>query len=164
MSSSGSKFKAFLSVNGFDHSAGVCGNKGGESQQVEEGGLEHLNKSEGSSVAENGFVGKNYFTFFHASDGDFGREILLDPGEVFIGHVWEDGPEVVFMFFGELEGFDELLDGFESGKNGVVSIEGVLSEEDLEGSLFFMFVLEEVGVGAGELVEVIVEEVDFSDD
>lgn len=72
----------------------------------------------------------------------------------------EDGFEVVFMLLGELEVFDKVFDGFESSEDGVVSAKGVLPEEDFEGGLLLMFVLDEVGVGAGELVEVVVEEVD----
>ncbi len=67
------------------------------------------------------------------------------------------------MFFGELEGFKELLDGFEPGEDGVVAVKGVLSEKDFKGGLFLVLVLEEVRVGTSELVEVVVEEVNFSD-
>ncbi len=67
------------------------------------------------------------------------------------------------MFLGELEGFEELFNGFESGEDGVVAIKGVLSEEDFEGGFFLVLVLEEVRVGTSKLVEVVVEEVDFSD-
>jgi hypothetical protein len=69
---------------------------------------------------------------------------LLNPGEVLVGHVREDRLEVFLMFFSELEGFDELFNGFESGKNGVVSIERVLPEEDFEGGLLFVLVLDKV--------------------
>ncbi len=69
---------------------------------------------------------------------------MLNPGEVLVGHVREDRLEVFLMFFSELEGFDELFNGFESGKNGVVSIERVLPEEDFEGGLLFVLVLDKV--------------------
>lgn len=164
MGSSGSEFQTFFSIDSLDHSAGIGGDEGGESQQVEEWSFEHLNESEGSGVAENGFVGKDDFSFFHSPDGDFGGEVLLEPVEVLILHVWEDGLEVVLMFFGEFEGFEEVFDGFETGEDGIVSIEGVFPEEDFEGGLFLVFVLDEVGVGASELVEIVVEEIDFSDD
>jgi hypothetical protein len=164
LGSSGSEFQTLLSIDSLDHSAGVCGDKGGESQQVEEWGLEHLNESEGSGVREEGFVGKDDFAFFHSSDGDFGGEVLFNPVKVLILHVGEDGFEVFFVFRGELEALDELLDGLESGEDGIMAIEGVFSEEDFEGGLFFVFVLYEVGVGTGELIEIVVEEVNLSDD
>ena len=162
--SSGSEFQTLLSIDSLDHSAGVCGDKGGESQQVEEWGLKHLNESEGSGVREEGFVGEDDFTLFHSSYGDFGGEVLFEPVKEFVLHVGEDGFEVFFVFRGELEGLDELLDGLKSGEDGIMAIEGVLSEEDFEGGLFFVFVLDEVGVGTGELIEIVVEEVNFSDD
>jgi hypothetical protein len=123
-----------------------------------------LDESEGSGVREEGFVGEDNFAFFHSSDGDFGGEVLFKPVKEFVLHVGEDGFEVFFVFRGELEGLDELLDGLESGEDGIMAIEGVLSEEDFEGGLFFVFVLDEVGVGTGELIEIVVEEVNLSDD
>ena len=119
-----------------------------------------MNKAQWSSVAEDWLVGKDNFSLFHSSKGDFFYEVLLDPFKVFILHVWEYAFEVVLMFLGELKVFDELLDGFESGENCILTSKGVLPEEDFEGGLLFVLVLDEVRVRTGELVEVVVEKVD----
>jgi hypothetical protein len=122
-----------------------------------------LNEAQRPSVTQDWFVGKYYFALFHTSKIDFLREVLFNPGEVLTFHVWEDVLKVLLVFFCEFEVLDHFFDGFESGENSILASKGVLSEEDFEGGLLFVFVLDEVGVGTGELVKVVVEKVHRSD-
>lgn len=57
--------------------------------------------------------------------------------------------------------FNETSDSFKASKDDILSTEGILPEEDLESRLIFVFVVLEVGVGAGELVEIVEEKVDM---
>lgn len=84
-------------------------------------------------------------------------KVLPDPGEVFLADVGKCLLEELLVFRGESEGIDELPDSLEACKDGVFSSKGVFPEEDLKGGLILMFAIEEIGVGAGELVEIIEE-------
>ena len=66
------------------------------------------------------------------------------------------------MFFSKSEVFDKILHRFKTGKNCVLSSKGIFPEEDFEGGLLFVLVLDKIGVGTSELIEVIVEKVNSS--
>ena len=70
--------------------------------------------------------------------------------------------QVVFFCFGKGKVVKEILDGSQTCEDDVLAGEGVLSEEDFESGGLFVFVADEVGVGASELIQVGVEESVFA--
>ena len=77
--------------------------------------------------------------------------------------MWEDGLEISLMLSSELESFDKLLDRLEPSKDGIMSTKRILPKKDLKCSLFLMFILNKIRVGACELIEIIVEEINLSE-
>lgn len=65
------------------------------------------------------------------------------------------------MSWCDVEIFNEGSDSFEAGKDDILPAERILPEEDLEGCLILVLFVLEVGVGAGELVEIVEEQVDM---
>jgi len=59
------------------------------------------------------------------------------------------------MLRSNLEAIDELPDCLQSCENRILPSKGIFSKEDLESCLFFMLIALEVGVGAGELIEIV---------
>jgi hypothetical protein len=63
------------------------------------------------------------------------------------------------MFLCYSKGVQEFADSLQASKDGILPAKWILSEEDLESGLILMLTILEVGVGAGELIKVIEEEV-----
>lgn len=64
-------------------------------------------------------------------DVDFGYG-LLEPGEVFRFHVWEAFLQKLDLLISDGQTVDEIFSGGDSCADGVLSLERVFSEEDLE--------------------------------
>ena len=56
---------------------------------------------------------------------------------------------------------NEVPDSLKASKDDILPTEGILPEENLEGCLILVLVVLEVGVRAGELVEVVEEKVNL---
>lgn len=63
------------------------------------------------------------------------------------------------MFFGDFERVEEFPDSLQPSEDGVLPAKRMLPEEDLECGLILVLVGLEVCEGAGELIEVVVEDV-----
>ena len=88
-------------------------------------------------------------------------EVLLDPIDVFLAKIGKRFLEIIDLSLCDSEILNEASDSFKTSKNDILPAEGILPEEDLKSRLIFVFVVLEVGVGAGELVEIVEEKVDM---
>lgn len=82
---------------------------------------------------------------------------MSKPLDIFLCEVRQCLLQVSNVFLADLEASQKLPEIFESSEDGILSFEGMFSEEDLEGGLMVVFLSLEVGEGTGELVEVVVE-------
>lgn len=94
-------------------------------------------------------------------DSNFGSKILPYPIEVLLAEGREGLLEEVLVLLGDGEGVEEGSHRLQSSKDSVLSSEGILPEEDFESSMVLVLAVLEVGVGAGELVEVVEQHVDL---
>jgi hypothetical protein len=63
------------------------------------------------------------------------------------------------MFFGNLKGIDKLPNRFQTSKDSVLSSKRIFTKEDLESGLALVLATAEIGIGAGELVEIVGKDV-----
>lgn len=105
-----------------------------------------MNKAEGTSVGNERFSSKNYFSFFEGLHFDFVSEILSDPFEIGRGEVGQSRFEESFMFIGDCEVGEEFPDSFKACEDSVLSSEWMFPEEHFKGSFIFMLVGIEIRV------------------
>jgi hypothetical protein len=161
LSPSQAKLEARLRIDCLGHPASIGGHERGKAYKIQDRSLEQLDKAQGTRIRNERLLGENYGAFLKGVNLDLLAKVLPDPGEVFLADVGKRLFEKFFVFWGESEGIDELPHCFESSKDGVLSTEGVLPKEDLKGGFILMLTIEEIGVGTGELVEIVEEEIDL---
>lgn len=86
---------------------------------------------------------------------------MFDPINILLAKIRECFLEIVYLRLCDGEILNEVSDSFKPSEDDILPTEGILSEENLESCLIFVLVVLEVGVGAGELVEIVEEKVDL---
>jgi hypothetical protein len=87
-------------------------------------------------------------------------KILSQPGEVLFSEFRKSLLEILFMLGCQFELVDKLPHLLESSKYDIFAGKGVLAKEDFESGSILVLVTAEVREGTGELVEIIVEQID----
>ena len=86
---------------------------------------------------------------------------MLDPIDIFLAEIGKRLLEIVDLMLCDGEILNEVPDSLKASKDDILPTEGILPEENLEGCLILVLVVLEVGVRAGELVEVVEEKVNL---
>ena len=118
-----------------------------------------MNKTQRPCIRDQRLFRENYVALLESPYLYSLPKVLFNPVKIFVSQGRKSFFQEKLMFGSYLKWINEFFDLLKAGKDAILSGKGKLSKEYLEGSLLLMLRGLVIGIGAGELIKIIVEKV-----